>query len=114
MVFVAVSGASGDELVGYRIPSHAGIAGHVVSQREPMLVQDVRKEPKWFPEVDQAIGFQTRSLMCAPVIDSERVFGVLEIVNKQNDMLFDDNDLDILRLVARFAALLLVRTEQIA
>ncbi len=114
LVFVEVAGKHRDELLGYRLPSDFGIVGEVVGTKVPQLVPDVRMEPQWSPRVDESIGFQTRSLMCAPVIYRNRVLGAIEVVNKQNGEPFEEDDLEILLLIARLSALAITQAESTA
>jgi Nif-specific regulatory protein len=37
----------------------------VVAEKEPSD-QDVRKDPRWFKQISDSIGFQTRSIACVP------------------------------------------------
>ena len=113
LVFVEVTGPQSDQLVGYRMPADQGIVGATISSRTPMLVPDVRKDPQWFSQIDESIGFETLSIMCVPVMDGDRPLGAIEIVNKRSDAPFDRADLDILLLIARLAALAMVKAEKI-
>lgn len=113
LVFVEVAGTQKESLTGYRMPLSTGIAGAVIANRQAALVPDVRVEPRWSPHVDESIGFQTFSLMCAPVMDETRVLGALEVVNKRGGAPFTEEDLDILLLVAQLAAWVIVRAERV-
>lgn len=112
LVFVAVEGESHEDLTGYRIPSDAGIAGWIATNKEPALVPNVREDPRWLPTVDQWIGFKTTCLMGAPLEFGGRVLGVVEVVNPQEGKPFTEADLDILVLVSRLASFVLTCTEE--
>lgn len=112
LVFVEVIGEARDRLLGYRMPSGDGIAGWAVNNKQPRLVDDVRREPLFSPLVDQTTGFQTSSLICVPVFDRERIVGAIEVVNSKDGRLFSDEDVEILMMIARVAALALVRAEE--
>ncbi len=113
LVFVAVVGESQEDLIGYRIPADAGVAGWVATHRQPALVPNVREDPRWLPTVDQWIGFKTTCLMGAPLEFGKRVLGVLEVVNPQDGKPFTEDDLDILVLVSRLASFVLAYTEEV-
>ena len=113
LVFVAVLGESQENLIGYRIPADAGIAGWVATHRLPALVPNVRKDPRWLPTVDQWIGFHTSCLMAAPLEFGERILGILEVVNPQDGKPFTESDLDILVLASRLASFVLAYTEEV-
>ncbi|HWI41177.1 MAG TPA: sensor domain-containing diguanylate cyclase [Verrucomicrobiae bacterium] len=100
---LAVSGA-GERLRGVRLPKGSGIAGWVAEQGEPLLVRDVREDPRFSPDVDREFGFVTRSIICIPVRGRSGVLGVIELVNSYDDGHFDDADLRILSTIADYAA----------
>jgi len=112
LVFVDVVGANREQLIGLRMPADLGIVGATISQRKPLLVKDARQEPQWYPQVDEVLGFETFSVICVPVMDRGRVMGAIELVNKRNEDTFDEEDQDVLLLVARLAALALGRAEE--
>lgn len=113
LVFAEVIGENRDHLLGHRISVDTGIVGHVVSTQEAMLVTDVKRSSKWSSEVDQVIGFNTNALMCAPLSHNDKIYGAIEIVNNATSDEFDENDLAILRVTARFVSQALREAEDI-
>lgn len=111
LVFAVVHGASRDRLTGYRLPPGKGIAGWVADHRELVVVSDVQQNPHFFPQVDETMGFHTRSLACVPLVDGKRLLGVIEAINKTGDREFDEQDIDLLRLVAELSTIILQRAE---
>lgn len=111
LVFAVVQGTSRDRLTGYRLPPGKGIAGWVAEHRELQVVSDVQQNPHFYPQVDETMGFHTRSLACVPLVDGKRLLGVIEAINKTGDREFDEQDLDLLRLVAELATIILQRAE---
>lgn len=111
LVFVHVIGASKEKLIGYRMSTNEGIAGWVAVNRKPLLVPDVRFEPLFTPQVDLVTGFQTISIISVPMIYQDRVLGVIEVVNTTSGKPFEENDLDILLLVAHLATQLILKAE---
>lgn len=113
LVFAVVRGQAANQLVGYRIPRSEGIAGWVVANRQPQIVLDVRRDPRFFAQVDQAFDFRTRSLVCVPVyLDESRVMGVIEVLNKVSDREFTQDDLNLMLVVAQLAAVAIHRAER--
>ncbi len=112
--FVEVVGDTRERLLNYRIDRNSGIVGQCLRLNRPLLVENVRRSVDWSPEVDQLIGFDTLSVLCAPLRDGERQLGVLEVVNRQGERPFDKNDLAVLRVAAHYVSLALVRAEQLA
>ncbi len=113
LMFVEVVGENRAKLLGMRMPDAQGIVGATIKSRKPLLVKDVRQEPQWYPHVDETLGFETVSVLCVPVMDKGQILGALELVNKQNDAAFDEEDQDVLLLVARLAGVALRRAEEV-
>lgn len=111
LVFVEVQGIARDRLLNYRMPENEGIAGWVVANRKPRLVPDTNLEPLFSPLVDRAIGFRTNSLICVPLMEQERVIGVIEVVNTRSGEPLRESDMDILLLVAQLASLAIIKAE---
>jgi transcriptional regulator with GAF, ATPase, and Fis domain len=76
-----------------------GIAGHVAARGEAIIVNDTEKSMQFFPVIDEASGFRTRSALCVPMISQGRVIGVIEVLNKVSGH-FDTNDRDLLQAIA--------------
>lgn len=112
LVFAGVFGPFREELLGYRLPPSEGIVGWVVENRKAQLVPDVQHDPRFSPLVDEAIGFQTTSLICVPLVTGDRVLGALEVVNPRSDREFNEIDLNVLQLFARLAVEAVTRAEQ--
>jgi GAF domain-containing protein len=114
LVFAVVHGEARERLTGYRMPPGKGIAGWVAINREPLVVRDVRNDPRFYPRVDETFGFQTRTLACVPLLDGERVLGVIEAINKVSDREFSPEDHDLLMIVAQLATIAIARAETFA
>jgi GAF domain-containing protein len=113
LVFTVVRGEKSEELVGYRLPQGQGIAGWVTENRQPQIVLDVRRDPRFFSSVDEAFDFRTRSMVCVPVyLDETRVMGVIEVLNKVSDREFTQDDLNLMLVVAQLAAVAIHRAER--
>ena len=113
LVFTVVHGPARERLSGYRIPKGQGIAGWVATNRKPQVLRDARSDPRFSPIVDETFDFQTRSLAAWPLLDGQRVLGVVEALNKGPGREFSELDYDLLRVVAQLAAAALVRAESL-
>ena len=111
LVFADVVGEAREQLRNHRISSDIGIVGNVVMTKKPVLVPDVRKSVQWSSEVDQVVGFKTRALMCAPLYNDDKTYGAIEVVNNNSNDDFDENDLAILRVTARYVSQALQKAE---
>lgn len=104
--FVLVRGEIWQKLPGYRIRAGSGIAGWVVNEREPLIVNNPRQDWRFSLEVDQEFGFVTRSIVCVPIIAHDQLIGVIELLNKANGV-FNETDLAVLSMLSQVAAKIL-------
>jgi Nif-specific regulatory protein len=83
-----------------RLADDVGVVGKVLHGGQVMQVDDVRAAPDWNAKVDSQSGFQTRNLLCVPMVDSggNRV-GVFEVMNKQEGP-FTPRDVETLQALA--------------
>jgi len=113
LVFTIVRGDAAGRLEGYHLPKGIGIAGWVAEHRQPQAVHDVRRDPRFYAQVDEAFGFNTRSMVCVPVdLDDGRLLGVIEVLNKVSDKEFTPDDMDLLLIVSQLAATAMRRAER--
>jgi len=87
-----------------RMPSGAGIAGHVASTGEIANVTDAYADPHFNREVDRRTGYRTRNMLVMPLKGREgRALGVLQVLNKrEGPFTFDDEEQ--LRVIASYTS----------
>jgi signal transduction histidine kinase len=73
-----------------------GIAGTVVESGEPVMVQDVSGDSRFNSDFDRMTGFETRSMICVPLIVRGRVTGAVQVINKKSGKEFTHTDLELL------------------
>jgi adenylate cyclase len=79
-----------------RILNNSGIAGHVFSSGEGMIIDDAYSDPRFNSAVDAQTHFETRTLLCAPIRTAlGDVIGVAEMLNKR-DGPFNPEDMELL------------------
>ncbi|CAB5087125.1 hypothetical protein D3OALGB2SA_1065 [Olavius algarvensis associated proteobacterium Delta 3] len=105
LVFSIPTGPKAQTLRDIRIPKGKGIAGWVAQKQKPVIVNDVRNDPRFYSEVDSAVGFETQSLLCVPLKARRRLIGVLEVVNKNDGSEFTEKDALLLSIFGSEAAL---------
>ena len=76
-----------------------GIAGWVAANGQPAVVNNVQSDLRFYGGVDKSTGFETRSILCVPLLVEKRVIGVLEAINKRQGK-FDDNDLRLVLAIS--------------
>jgi len=103
LFFAAATGSDPRELAGIPVPLEGSIAGTIVREDRPLIINDVTADPRHFRQVGEKTGFQVRSLIGVPMHIRERVLGVLEAVNKRQGV-FNEADLQTLSIIASLAA----------
>ena len=91
------------EVIGLRLKSGQGIVGWVVQYCEDLIVPYPGLDARFFDEVDSHTGFSTRSILCSPLRVDGHAIGAIEVLNKIEGT-FNDDDLVLLRAVARLVA----------
>lgn len=93
------------------VPLDSSIAGAILQNNRPMLIADVRRDPRWNQEVSQAINFETRSILGVPMHDVDRqAMGVLEALNKRQGS-FTRRDAETLTVLADIAGVAIARAQ---
>lgn len=88
-----------------RLPIGKGLAGSVAATGEPILLHDAYSDERFDRSLDQASGYRTRSMLCAPIKNrSGRVVGVLQLLNKLHGS-FGERDLRFLDAISDHMAI---------
>ncbi len=101
LVLVACFGAIADRLVGLRMPTTTGIAGAVYRSGRPYRSVAPAADPLFEPGPVEALGYEVRSVICAPLEIEGVPVGVLELLNRRDRDRFAASDLELLRIFAR-------------
>jgi len=111
--FAVARGPRAAELLrlGLKVPVGVGIVGFCAQENVCVAVSDAEKDSRFYRAVSEAIGYETRSLLCAPIARGGRVRGALEVLNKRDGRPFEEQDQAVLAYLAHQAAELLERME---
>src|SRR5208337_402471 len=88
----------GGRICEIRILNNEGVAGHVFTTGQSLIVADPYRDQRFNSAVDLKTGYVTRSLMAAPIRVRGTVIGVLEMVNCEKGR-FDPTDLQLLEAI---------------
>ncbi len=105
LTFKLAVGSGVDRIQGMTIQKGRGIAGWVAETGQPILIEDVAKDKRFDATSDHLLGFRTESIIGVPLKTKERVFGVIELVNKLKGGNFTPLELRTLITIADFAAI---------
>ncbi|UVT17805.1 MAG: GAF domain-containing protein [Nitrospira sp.] len=93
LYFDVAHGEKGAVIQRARLRHGQGIAWHVARTGEPIIINDVQRDTRFFRQVDQVSGFVTRNMVCVPVTAHGHLLGVLQAINRKHHKLFSEDDL---------------------
>ncbi len=96
----ATASTVAEKLTGIPVPIDDSIAGWVFKKGRPMLIRDVTADPRWNKQVDEVSKFRTRSILGVPLKIKQQTIGVLELLNKQDELGFTQDDIQIATTLA--------------
>lgn len=101
MEFVSCRGPKADSVLGIKVRMGQGLVGFSARHSCYIAVGDVQKDPRFFKDISQKIGYETNSIVCVPIksLETNITFGVLELINKKGSSRFDADDMEAMRFI---------------
>lgn len=94
-----------------RILNDSGIAGHVFTTGEGLIVHDAYKDSRFNPDIDSETGYTTKNILCVPIRTFKGdIIGVAQTLNKHRGQ-FNKADMAILSAMTTQAAIALQSTQ---
>jgi signal transduction histidine kinase/DNA-binding response OmpR family regulator len=115
MRIVASRGISKEVIEEVRVSLGEGISGWVAQSGKPILVKDVRTDPRIRDKIKPHLSDSFISApitLSIPIIFQEKVLGVINVTNKRSGEPFDDDDMAYLFGLAGQAAVSIKRGRQ--
>lgn len=108
LVLSATNGLSQGGVGRVRLGVGEGITGHAAASREPVVVEDVRREPRfqWLAGVDQA---RFVAMCSVPIVSAGRLVGVLNVQTVEAHR-FSRDEVEFMAAIAAHVAGALERT----
>ncbi|MBI5491597.1 MAG: GGDEF domain-containing protein [Deltaproteobacteria bacterium] len=107
LYFVACFGKGSAALVETTLPIGLGIAGRTYTTGKPYISKKVREDDNFYSAIDKKTKFQTKSIVCAPIMIKGVNIGVIELINRLNHIDFDQTDLQLLKIFAEYTSTLI-------
>ena len=105
LVFEAVSGEGEGDLIGMRIPSGTGIAGWVLVTGQPIVIDDLSRDPRFARDAAERTGYVPTRLMAVPLVNEESSLGVLQVLDRAAGRGLSLSEIDLLVLFANQASI---------
>ncbi len=103
LTFIAAAGPSATKLAGLKVPIERSVAGFCHRTGWGLVVKEAYEDPKFMRDVDEFTGYQTRSILAAPIRTTEgAIYGCVELLNPQSD--FQEWMLDAAQNIATILA----------
>lgn len=112
IVFQVAYGVGKENVIGVAIPLDQGLAGYVVMTGQPISVSDVQRDARFNQDFAASTGYVPRSILATPLLYEDRVIGVMEVLDKINAPSFGMQDMDLLGVFARQAAISICQSQQ--
>jgi HD-GYP domain-containing protein (c-di-GMP phosphodiesterase class II) len=94
LFFEVALGEKEKQVKQMRLKMGEGIAGWVAVHDQPVLINDVQNDPRYFRRAQTLTDFITRNMVCVPVRTRGMVVGVLQAINKKGGGFFTEEDLE--------------------
>lgn len=86
------------------VPFAGSMAGWIVKNGEPLIVDNIQEEEHHFSEVELITPFKMQAVLGVPLVVKEKTIGVIEVFNKHGQTSFTNDDILTLNILAPQAA----------
>jgi GAF domain-containing protein len=111
--FRVAFGPADKSLVGTKYPLDKGIAGYVVMTGQPIATSQTKQDARFDREFAESTGYVPESILATPLLSGDRIIGVMEVLDKIEASSFGIQDMELLGMFARQAALAIDQSQQI-
>jgi len=112
-VFAAAVGDRAEQLLGVEYEQGTGISGKAMKLRQAAIINDVAREKSHYKGIDDKLGFQTRSVLVAPLVHENKALGVVEVLNPLHESHFAENDRCLAMVFANLAAIAVANAQRV-
>ncbi|MBA2660959.1 MAG: GAF domain-containing protein [Bradymonadaceae bacterium] len=101
LYFATARGPKAEEIMDFRVPMGKGLVGFCAREGVSLAISDAERDPRFYKEISEALGYETRALLCAPIQHEGRVYGAIELINKKANSNFSSNEMSALSYIGR-------------
>jgi PAS domain S-box-containing protein len=110
LVFRVASGFGAEQVIGMHLAPGQGIAGWVLEHEQAVFASDVQSDPRFYPNVDQQLGFKSEVIACVPIQVQEHTIGILEAINPRRGRLSQEQ-MDLMTGIAGLAGTAIIHAQ---
>jgi len=106
LIFDVARGPRAAEVLrlGMHIPMGLGLVGFCAQEGVCVAVSDAAHHPRHFRGIAEAVGYEARSVLCAPLTFEGERFGALQVLNRLDGDHFGPTDVTVVSYLASRAA----------
>lgn len=109
--FEVALGPKGAEVKQIKVDKRS-IAGWVAQNNQSLIINDVSKDSRFNSSVQSKTNYISRNMIAVPMRINNECIGVIEIINKNENKDFTEDDLAILELLSKQAAIAYQNSEE--
>jgi Nif-specific regulatory protein len=114
LFFEVATGSKGQEVKQFTVKLGEGIVGWVAQHNKSIIVNDVSSDKRHLRDVAKQVNYPSSTMIAVPMRIKDECIGVIELINKQGETGFTQEDLEWLEIFANQAALAITNTKSIA
>ena len=104
LVFRIAASEQGQGVVGLAVPPSQGLVGYVYTTGQALALSDVERDARFGRAFAGQTGYVPRSIVAVPLVDEHGTIGVLEVLDKRDQVAFSLRDIELASVFARQAA----------
>ena len=93
------------DISGVTVDNDMSIEGLVTKTGKSVRIEDASKDELFEGTVFDENGFVTRTMLCVPLNDTKKTVGCVQIINKKDGSLYDEEELELCERMAALAAI---------
>ncbi len=93
------------DISGVTVDNDMSIEGLVTKTGKSVRVEDASKDKRFEGTVFDENGFVTQTMLCVPLNDTKKTVGCVQIINKKDGSLYDEEELELCERMAALAAI---------
>ncbi|MFU8807243.1 MAG: GAF domain-containing protein, partial [Bradymonadaceae bacterium] len=101
LYFATARGPKADEVMSFRVPMGKGIVGFCAREGVSLAIGDANRDPRFYKQISESLGYETKALICAPIQHEGRVYGAIELINKKGHNQFSSDEMNALSYIGR-------------
>jgi GAF domain-containing protein len=110
--FKVAVGVGNENVVGMSISFGKGIVGYVAMTGQPIAISNLQHDARFDRDFAQSTGYVPRSILATPLLREEGVIGVMEVLDKIDAPSFGMQDMELLGIFAKQAAIAIHQSQQ--